>query len=97
MALKDSTPRRPQTRKKRAKDLVAQLTPLEEQESITKKDENHDGAILVDTGELKLPKGINTEEDDSAKFHLDTVVIVILLLATAFIAFITWLIATGPE
>jgi len=97
VALKDSTPRRPHARKKRAKDLAAQLAPLEEQESITKKNENHGGAILVDTGELKLPKGINTGEDERANFHLDTVVIVILLFAAAFIGFIAWLIATGPE
>jgi hypothetical protein len=98
VALKDSSHHRRLSRKsKKPKELVAQLAPLEELESGRKKNENHDGAIVVDTGEFKLPKGINEVEDERAHFHLDNVVIVILLLAATFIGFITWLIATGPE
>ncbi len=55
------------------------------------------GAIIVDTGELKLPKNFGGgEKDDSIWYRPDPVVIFILCAVLLFIAFIALLIARMP-
>ncbi|MDQ3906731.1 MAG: hypothetical protein M3268_00120 [Acidobacteriota bacterium] len=81
-------------------ELAAQLAPLEEQaaRSAQAGAENHDGAIVVDTGKLKLPEGIGA--GDAGRFRplgFEPVVLVILALMLAFILFIAWQISLMPE
>jgi hypothetical protein len=99
MAVKKSShqSRRKAGKARKSADLIADLlAPLEEQESSSKQMEHNNGSILIDTGELKLPKGINEVEEERASFHLDTVVIVILVIAILFISFIAWLVSKEP-
>jgi hypothetical protein len=79
-----------------AQERAAQLAPPEEQagESLAKRDD----ALSIDTGSLRLPQGLRDEDDESKRgfFHLEPVVMIILLAALAFIAFITYLISIEP-
>jgi hypothetical protein len=81
-----------------AAEYAAHLAPPEEQNGKQKNQaSNQDGAIVVDTGELKLPKGIVEEEKGGARFFgMDPVVLLIFCLALMFIAFITYLISIEP-
>lgn len=83
-----------------AAEHAARLTPPEEQnngERAPLSGSKADGAIVVDTGDLKLPKGITEEEKNAPSwFGFDPVVLIILGLSLAFITFIAYLISTQP-
>jgi hypothetical protein len=85
---------------KEAAEHAARLTPPEEQNGSqsrqgSKGDDN--GAIVVDTSKLKLPKGMIEEEDGEPNwFGFDPAVLIILGLSVLFIAFIAYLISTQP-
>ncbi len=81
------------TTSEEAASLASSLAPLEEQERGGKRG---NGAILLDTGKLELPKGFMEEDKEEESFGLDRVVLFILALALAFIAFIAYLIHIEP-
>ena len=78
-------------------ELAAQLAPPEEQNKARAAQSgarNNGGAIVVDTGKLKLPEALADEAAKRAAIlGLEPVVVVILAVALAFIAFIAWQIA----
>ena len=78
-----------------AATLASSLAPLEEQESDGRRAQG--GAILLDTGKLELPKGFIEEDKEEESFGLDRVVLFIMALALAFIAFIAYLIYIEPS
>jgi hypothetical protein len=78
---------------------AARLTPPEEQNGAQSHEGSkaNDGAILVDTSKLKLPKGVIEGEQNAPNwFGFDPVVMIILALSILFIAFIAYLISTQP-
>jgi len=83
-----------------AAEHAARLTPPEEQngsQSPQGSSRADDGAILVDTSKLKLPKGVMEEGENAPSwFGFDPVVLIILGLSILFIAFIAYLISTQP-
>jgi len=95
-----------------ADQLAAQLAPLEEQDkqaaaeqvgaelnSTSGEADLSDpdyGAIVVDSDKLKIPTGINEEEDEKRFLGLEPVVLVVLILSLVFIAFIAWQITLMP-
>ena len=80
-------------------ELSARLAPPEEKTgaaaiSNSQGNNNNGGAITVDTGSLKLPTDfIEPSKETSKMFRPEPVVLVILILALAFIAFIAWQIS----
>lgn len=93
--------------------LAAQLAPLEEQNvhAARKQGANghgsgqnggliqEHGALIVDTDNLNVLKGIG-EESDAGQGHflgIEPVVLVILCVMLAFIAFIAWKISEMPQ
>lgn len=90
-----------ETRSEEAAKLASMLAPLEEQQGGEQEiavGTNHGnaGAIVVDTGELRLPKDFIEEEREGNPLGLEPVVIFILILVLAFIAFIAYLISVEP-
>jgi hypothetical protein len=83
--------------RRESKRRAAKLAPPEERNQEGKTQRDGDGALAVDTGELKLPESLRADTEASAggTFHLDPVVIVILASALAYIALIIYLIASG--
>ncbi|HVG32318.1 MAG TPA: hypothetical protein VM911_04530 [Pyrinomonadaceae bacterium] len=84
---------------KEAAEHAARLTPPEEQNGAQSRQgsKGDDGAIVVDTSKLKLPKGVTEEEQNAPNwFGFDPVVLIILGLSVLFIAFIAYLISTQP-
>jgi hypothetical protein len=78
-------------------DVAAQLAPLEEQTAARKSGANNGGAIVVDTGTLKLPEGLAGEEEKKGLIlGFEPVVFAIIMLALAFIIFIAWQISQMP-
>ncbi|HEY0005349.1 MAG TPA: hypothetical protein VGB17_11115 [Pyrinomonadaceae bacterium] len=78
--------------------LSDQLAPLEEQEKADRLAVANNGSIIVDTGKLKLPKGfVEDHKGATNPLHVEPVVIVIMLIALAFIAFIAWQISNMPD
>ena len=75
--------------------LASSLAPLEEQEEGRRRHQN--GAIVLDTQELKLPKELIEESKPVKGLGLEPVVIFILALLLAFIAFIAYLISIEPQ
>lgn len=70
-------------------ELAARLAPLEEQKGARAGDTR--GAIVVDTGKLKLPEGIGANEAKGAVlFGIEPVVVVIVALLALFILFVAW-------
>jgi hypothetical protein len=59
------------------------------------REENNGGAIVLDTGRLKLPKGLVEEKEEKRLFGFDPIVFFILCLALAFIAVIAYTIWNG--
>lgn len=90
-----------ETRSEEAAKLASMLAPLEEQqrreEGAGQSNQHPNGAIVVDTGELKLPKDFIEEERTDNSFGLEPVVILILMLVLTFIAFIAYLISVEPS
>jgi hypothetical protein len=76
-------------------ELAAQLAPLEERGRAGGGGApNNGGSIVVDTGALKLPEGLVAErEKDKRLLGFEPVVLFIVVLALAFIAFIAWQIS----
>lgn len=99
----NSTRRR--RRKKRTAELSAQLAPLEELEASKSGqpqpdgDGNHapDDTIRVDSASLKLPEKLTEDEREGAAiFRVEPVVVAILIVMLAFIAFVAWQITLMP-
>lgn len=95
-------------RKRDTTELAAQLAPLEEQNlsaaeqqgakdlgSTSSEAKRPDGSIVVDTGSLVLPKEIG-EREPKGFLGIEVVVLVIVGLMLAFIAFIAWQISQMP-
>ncbi len=88
------------TKSRETAELAAQLAPPEEQptgqEAGAKcEPHHHHGTIVVDTGELKLPRGIGEEEKQGAKlFDVNPIVAFLFIFLIIFIAYISYLIAT---
>jgi hypothetical protein len=86
------------------RELAGRLAPLEEQMDAAKTHQATpngkpamDDTIRVDTAALKLPEKIVEDEREGADiFHLDSVVVYILLVMLAFIAFVAWQITLMP-
>ena len=77
--------------KKDTAQLSHHLAPPEEKAGQNVASQDNGGAIRVDTGSLKFPKGFVEDDKASLKWlGLEPVVLVILCLALAFIAFIAW-------
>ena len=90
------------TKSRETAELAAQLAPLEEQQEGqtdgARRNRRLPGAIIVDTAELKLPEGIGEEEKQGAKLSdINPVVAFIFVFSILFIAFISYLIATGAS
>jgi hypothetical protein len=83
--------------RRESKRRAAKLAPPEERKPAAKTRTGQDGALAVDTGELKLPESLlaETQASDGGSFHLEPVVIFILACALAYIAFIIYLISSG--
>jgi hypothetical protein len=90
--------------------LAARLAPLEEldQGGASKQLEgkplisdghpnNQNGAIVVDNESLNLPKDLTEGGDEGTFFGIEPVVLVILGVMLAFIAFIAWKISQMPR
>lgn len=86
--------------------LAAQLAPLEELDKRAAEQQGaHEparletgqvkGAIVVDTGNLVLPKDIS-ESGAESSWGIEPVVIVIVSLVLVFIGFIAWQISKMP-
>lgn len=88
-----------EARSEEAEQLAAMLAPLEELEGgFDAGSLRHSlgGAIIVDTGKLKLPEGIDEKKSGRGWLdEVDPVVILIFALSLLFIAFIAFLIWTG--
>ncbi|HSE31244.1 MAG TPA: hypothetical protein VLA93_06675 [Pyrinomonadaceae bacterium] len=88
--------------------LAAQLAPLEEQTKRARKSEddgNHSGhpiahqeagAIVVDGHRASLAKELGEVHEKELRRGLEPVVLVILLLALVFIAYIAWEVSKMP-
>lgn len=77
------------------KDLAAQLAPLEERDGASQAG-GHDngGSIVVDTGALKMPEGlVAQQEKDKLLLGFEPVVLFIVVMMLAFIAFVAWQIS----
>jgi hypothetical protein len=88
--------------KKRHRELSARLAPLEETKEFRRSEQRDGGdggagTIRVDRKSVKMPEQLIAEERDAADtFRPHPVVVVILLIALAFIAFIAWQITLMP-
>ena len=87
-------------------ELAAQLAPLEELDKRAAEQQGAKGykpvdtqqvkgAIVVDTGNLALPKDIS-EGGEAGSWGIEPVVIVIVCVVLAFIGFIAWQISKMP-
>jgi hypothetical protein len=93
----------PGSRREHEEDLAAKLTPLEETEEFkespqTDSKRNRDDTIRVDGASVRVPDNLVEEERSaSSTFRFEPVVLALLLIALAFIAFIAWQITLMPE
>jgi hypothetical protein len=76
--------------------LARGLAPLEELEEKRGSKQHPNGAIVLDTSELKLPRDLMEKDEPPRGLGLEPVVIFILVLALAFIAFIAYMISIEP-
>ena len=79
-----------------AAKIASNLAPLEEQESREGARQHPNGKIVLDTGELKLPKDFIEEDKQADGSGLDRVLIFLLVIVLGFIAFIAYLISIEP-
>lgn len=80
-------------------ELAAQLAPPEEQaRAAGGRDgvQHAAGAIVVDTGALKMPSGF-AERRRESRFEIGRVVVFVTVLMLLFTAFIAWQIARTPD
>jgi hypothetical protein len=103
MAVKDGKEKRRWHvgRRRRRRDtarLSEMLAPPEERQPEAKPrgDHNHNGAIIVDSTNLRVPTDFVDADDGKRILGLEPVVLVILLAAVAFIIFIAYLISLEP-
>jgi hypothetical protein len=93
----------PGDRHEHEENLAQRLTPLEETEAF-RKSEQSDGnhaavkdTIRVDRSSVKMPEKFLEDERDAADtFRLHPVVVAILAVMLAFIAFVAWQITLMP-
>jgi len=84
-------------------DEAARLTPLEETEEFkrshqTDGDHAPDDTIHVDSASVRVPENLVDEDREGANiFRLEPVVLFILVVMLAFIAFIAWQVTLMPE
>ena len=97
-------------RKKRdTEQLAAQLAPLEEQdkpaaeqqigsalEPTNGQQKGDYGAIVVDSTDLNVPRGIIEGREEKRFLGIEPVVVVVLIIVLSFIAFIAWQISLMP-
>ena len=81
-----------------ASQKAEQLAPPEERGAKqAPQAQNNEGVLVVDTGELKLPREFTEREAARSRFlGLEPVALVILIFSLAFIAFIAYLISAEP-
>ena len=84
------------TRSEEAATIARGLAPLEELEEKRGSKGHPNGAIVLNTGELKLPRDLMEKDEEPGGLGLEPVVIFILALALGFIAFIAYLISIEP-
>ena len=83
-------------------ELAAQLAPPEERalaeaERAAESAAQHGaGAIVVDTGALKMPTGF-AESRRKSRFEINRVVVFVTMLMLLFTAFIAWQISRTPD
>ena len=84
-------------RKKKIAEHAERLAPPEEKghaAAVSAALSNSSGSIIVDTGNLKLPKNVGEEAREGKRLlGLDPIVLALLVLSLLFITFITVLIA----
>lgn len=87
-----------ETKSEETARLASNLAPLEEQEGRDGKGgaKHPNGAIVLDTGELKLPKDLIEEDKRGEAYGLDRAVLILLVIVLSFIAFIAYLIYIEP-
>ena len=86
-------------------ELAGRLAPLEEQQEADKAQQAAsngkpvtDDTIRVNTDALNLPAKLVEDEREGADiFRLDPIVVAILVLMLAFIAFVAWQITLMPQ
>ena len=89
--------------------LAAQLAPLEEQDAQAARQQGANGrqsnngtiiqdrgALIVDTDHLNLPKEFTERRGGEHLWQIEPVVIVIVIAALLFIAFIAWKVSEMP-
>ena len=89
-------------RREREAEVAARLTPPEETEEFRRSRQTEAGAatpddtIRVASGSVRVPDHLAEDEGGGPAFRLDAVVVVILALMLAFIAFVAWQITLMP-
>jgi len=81
-----------------AQERAESLAPPEERaDRSANQSLNGGGVMVVGTGELKLPDDFTEREDKNPNLlGLDSIALIILIFALAFIAFIAYLISIEP-
>ena len=84
-------------------DEAARLTPLEETEEFKESHQSEgqhapDDTIHVDSKSVHVPESLVDEDREGANiFRLEPVVLIILAVMLAFIAFVAWQVTLMPE
>ena len=80
-------------------EKAEQLAPLEERaRKPAGQNSNNEGLMVVDTGDLKLPKDFTDKDEGKSHFlGFEPVALVILIFSLAFIIFIAYLISMEPS
>ena len=80
-----------------AQEQAESLAPPEERADRSANQSRDGGVMAVGTGELKLPDDFTEREDKNPNLlGLDSIALIILIFALAFIAFIAYLISIEP-
>ena len=80
-----------------AQERAESLAPPEERADRSANQSRDGGVMAVDTGELKLPDDFTEREDKKLNLlGLDSIALIILIFALAFIAFTAYLISIEP-
>jgi hypothetical protein len=89
-------------RREHEAEVAARLTPPEETEEFRRSRQGGAGAgvpddtIRVASSSVRVPDQLTEDEGGGSAFRLDAVVVVILALTLAFIAFVAWQITLMP-
>jgi hypothetical protein len=82
---------------------AARLTPLEETDAFRESQQSEgehapDDTIHVDSASVRVPENLVDEDREGANiFRLEPVVLFILVVMLAFIAFVAWQVTLMPE